>query len=115
VIFPNQTPDALRRIVDAAIAFASAYFTDNLRRSNQAVPIADRRIDQVAIKEAYRDHDLAMTLDDLHHPYARDEILFYREETFPSCTWRPMAERSRAASPRGDDIAGVTRSVRGHS
>jgi hypothetical protein len=99
VIFVNQTPDALRQIVNHAIGFASAYFTDNLQRSDEEIQITDHQIEQVAIKvalrylymynmwrnynEEYRDHDLALTLDDLRHPYTRDETLFYCEETFP--------------------------------
>jgi hypothetical protein len=99
VIFVNQTPDALRQIVNHAIGFASAYFTDNLQRSNEVIQITEHQIEQVAIKvalchlymynmwrnynEEYRDHDLALTLDDLRHPYTRDETLFYCEATFP--------------------------------
>jgi hypothetical protein len=99
VIFVNQAPDALRRIVNDAVGFVSAHFSDNLRRCNDAVPITNHQVEQVAIKvavhhlymynmwrnheEEYRDHDLGLTLDDLRHPYTRDETLFYCEQTFP--------------------------------
>jgi len=99
VIFVNQTPDALRQIVNHAIGFLSAYFTDNCQRSNEEIQITDRQIEKVAIKvalrylymynmwknnnEEYREHDLALTSDDLRHPYTRDEVLFYCESTFP--------------------------------
>lgn len=99
VIFQNQTPDALRQIVNSAVGFVSVYLAENLQRSNEVVQITDHQIEQVAIKvalrylymynmwrnhnEEYREHDLALTPDDLRHPYTRDEVLFYCEETFP--------------------------------
>jgi hypothetical protein len=100
VIFPNQTPEALRRIINDAIGFASAYFIGNLQRSGEETQITDDQVEQVAIKVAirylymfnmwrnsnddeFRDHRLALTTDDLRHPYTRDETLFYCEERFP--------------------------------
>lgn len=100
VCFENQTPDTLRKVVNNSVGFAFVFFTHNVQFSRIEIQITEHQIEHVSINVAlnflymyngwkntspdkYRDLDLALTHDDLLHPYTRDETLFYCEKQFP--------------------------------